>query len=373
MQNKVGSNESSGEEKVLGVNWSPFLIRFLTKVLLILFLPHLLFWIPYWIQLIVGDLGWILNNSTTLPSVILNVLYGIFDVIFLLWTTTLFDYKFNRWPFKVESDQITFERIRIPLGGGHFLEGDIAKSPSTPDKNAPVLIVCHGLGGQRSDFYAIGIPAAFQGFAVLFYDSRGHGETTYGKKWDTAYIIRDLSRVIDYIETRAIEKGDLNPGKIVAWGASMGGGIVLNEGYLDHRIDFIIALCTWADFKMTATRPLHNFTEELVKAGYEFMGVNLNPSDLQNRMVSPTLYSFHRKKGWFGHPVWWEVDNEYRVVLAHCKDDQVIQYENFEINKKMLGLPPRNYIAFEKGNHAFAGVETALIGKMMLWFWERGY
>ena len=83
--------------------------------------------------------------------------------------------------------------------------------------------------------------------------------------------------------------------------------------------------------------------------------------------------SFNKKKGFFDHPVYWDVDNNYRVMLAHCKDDEIINYENFEINRKFLNLNPKNYIVFEKGNHSFAGMETALIGKMLLWFWQRGY
>ena len=180
--------------------------------------------------------------------------------------------------------------------------------------------------------------------------------------------------MLDYIEKRAEEKGDLDANNIVAWGASMGGGTTLNESYLDTRVKFVIAVCTWADFQMTATRKLENKMEAIVKAGYEIMGINLNPTNLQNRMVSPIYNSFNRRKGFFGHPIWWPVDNEYRVaLLAHCKDDSVVNYKNFELNKDFLNLPPHNYIVFDAGNHAFAGMETALVGKMLLSFWMRGY
>ena len=231
------------------------------------------------------------------------------------------------------------------------------------------------MGGQRTDYYTFGVPLSFMGFACLLWDSRGHGENdgVFGQKWDTYYILKDVTRVLDYIEKRAETVGDLDINNVVAWGGSMGGGIVLNEAYLDQRVKFIIALCTWADFKLTATRKMKNFSERLVKAGFELMGINLYPTDLQNRLVSPIYNSFNKKKGYFGHPVSWEVDNDYRVTLAHCKNDQVVNFENFGVNKDFLKMKRANCIVFDEGNHAFAGMETAIVGKMLLWFWMRGY
>lgn len=362
-----------------GINWhSKYLRDFLFKHILFMTVPQLLFWTPYWLQLppLNLNLGWELNGIAWLPSFILGATFSLISFMALIWSFRRIDYKMGRCIYEVHSDQIIFEKIKIPIGGGYYLPGDLVKSPLTPKKNAPVLIMCHGLNGIRQDHYDFGIPLSFIGFTVLFYDSRGHGEAKFGNKWDLGYIIKDFSKIIDYIEKRADDIGDVNSKEIILWGISMGGGIVLNEGYLDQRIKFVMAMATWADLQMTATRKLRFgiwSRERLIKAGYELLGINLDPTDLQNRIISPILNSFNKKKGFFDQPVYWDVDNDYRVMLAHCKDDEMINYENFEINKKFLNLKPENYIVFEKGNHKFAGMETALIGKMLLWFWQRGY
>nr|MDO8108741.1 alpha/beta fold hydrolase [Candidatus Sigynarchaeota archaeon] len=357
-----------------GINWeSKFLQRFLEELLLILGVPPVLVWIPTWIQAAAGtDLGWNLAGYDWLPSLILMLAWFGLDFALVRWAMSSME-VFSRFPFPNRSDQITYEKVEIPVGGGNVLPGMIIKGPGTPQKNSPVAIVCHGLGGRKEDFYPFGIPLSYLGLALLFYDSRGHGQTTFGNKWDIGFIIKDFSKVLDFVQARAKEKGDLDGSHIIAWGGSMGGGIVLNEAYLDRRVRFIVAACTWADFMMTATRHLKNFMEHVVKAGYEIMGINLNPTKLQNRMVSPIYNSFNRTKGFFDHPVYAEVNNDYRVVLAHDKDDAVVNYENFEMIRDFLKMPRENYIAFDKGNHAFAGMETALVGKMMLWFWMRGY
>ncbi|MHA1684022.1 MAG: alpha/beta hydrolase [Promethearchaeota archaeon] len=362
------------KQKVSGINWeSDFLRGFVYRLLMILILPHIGFWVPVWVHNISGiDFGWELAGRSGLPSLILSITYLVFTFLLIGWVSAKMG-EFSRFKNKTQSDQVSIENIEIPVGGGNFLPGLIIKGPNTPEKDAHVFVVTHGMGGTKEDFLPIGIPMTSLGFAVMFYDCRGHGEAKFGNKWDTGYIIKDYSKVLDYIEKRAEVVGDLDAKNIVAWGASMGGGVVLNEAYLDSRIKFVIAVCTWADFQMTATRKIHSKMEAIVKAGYEFMGINLNPTNLQNRMVSPIYNSFNRKKGFFGHPIWWPVDNTYRVMLGHCRNDSVVNFENFEINKKFLDLPPENLITFKEGDHAFAGMETALVGKMLLWLWMRGY
>jgi len=53
--------------------------------------------------------------------------------------------------------------------------------------------------------------------------------------------------------------------------------------------------------------------------------------------------------------------------------DFVNSPKNFEINRDFLKMKPENYIVFEKGNHKFSGRETVVMGKMLYWFWRRGY
>ena len=281
-----------------------------------------------------------------------------------------FNNLYSRYQGQKIKEIAEVEYIDIPIGGGQFLKGDIIRSAATPKKDAPVIIMCHGMGGSRKDYYLIAAALVFRGYAWFSYDSRGHGDSSHiGEKSDSLYIIKDFKHVLDYIETR----DDLSHNRIVALGASMGSSIVLNRGYLDPRVDFCIGLCAWSDFQLTATRKLHGFNEKFIKLGYKMMGINLDPSNLQNRMVSPILYSFNRKYGFFDHPVPWEVDNNYRVVLAHSQDDSVVSYLNYEMNVDFLKLPYANLLNFEWGNHAFAGMENALIGKLIFWLESRGY
>jgi pimeloyl-ACP methyl ester carboxylesterase len=367
----------STEQKVHKIEWSDFLVKILVILLSVLIIPHFLFWIPHWLTLppLNLDLGWELNGNSALPSLLLNLFYLMVCLGFIVSKALYLGDMLNRMPIECTSDKVTFEKIQVPIGGGHSLPGDIIKGPMTPKKNAPVIILCHGLGGERTNFYYFAIPLSYMGFACILIDSRGHGENqgVFGNKWDFLWIAKDFSRYVDYIEKRAEEIGDLDAKEIIAWGASMGGIIVLNRAYLDERVKFIIAVCTLGDAEFQTQRKMGTLSEKLVRAGFEMMGINYRPTPLQARFLSPILNSFNKKFGFFDHPVVWEVDNDYRIMLAHCKDDEVLHYGNFEINKKFLNMPPENYIVFDTGNHAFVGLETVLVGKMLLWFWMRGY
>jgi len=324
---------------------------------------------PFLLLLIIGLA---ISNLIVIEVGIGYILIWFVFAAFIYNYLTRLNLKYSRWPGTGRNLRklAQVEDIEIPIGGGKYLKGDILKSDVTPKKDAPVLIMCHGLGGSRGDYYMIGLALIKLGFAWFSYDSRGHGQSkNVGDKSDSLYIIKDLKKALDFIETRE----DLSHTKIIAIGASMGASIVLNEGYLDPRIDFIIAICAWADFQYTATRQLHGLNERFVKLGYKMMGINLDPTNLQNRFVSPIYYSFNKKRGWFDHPIPWEVDNNYRLCLSHCKTDHVIPFRNYERNMEFLQLPPENTVVFNDGDHAFAGNETALAGKIIYWLARHGY
>jgi hypothetical protein len=158
-----------GVKRKSGTNWeSEFLKKFLAQVLIILFVPPVLVWIPSWIQFGMGSsIGWELAGIDWLPSLILTGAWAGLDISLVKWITAKMA-VFSRFPVPTKSDQLSFEPVEIPIGGGNVLSGMIVKGPSTPAKNAPVTIVCHGMGGRKEEYYPLGIPLSFLGFALLF-------------------------------------------------------------------------------------------------------------------------------------------------------------------------------------------------------------
>jgi dipeptidyl aminopeptidase/acylaminoacyl peptidase len=107
------------------------------------------------------------------------------------------------------------------------------------------ILYLHGV----SECKIAGLPAAQllaeHGFNIFLYDARRHGESggaycTYG-----FYEKHDPTTIINYLESRP----DLRPGKIGAFGTSMGAAVALQAAALDHRIAAVVAESGFASLR----------------------------------------------------------------------------------------------------------------------------
>lgn len=111
-----------------------------------------------------------------------------------------------------------YENVAIPTSDGLRLSGWYL-----PSKNGAAVILLHGYGANRQHMRSYAIMLASQGFGILMYDLRGHGESegeiaTYG--WRD---IDDVDGAIDYLFSRP----DVDPQRIGIFGFSVGGQTAL--------------------------------------------------------------------------------------------------------------------------------------------------
>ncbi|MFX1412011.1 MAG: alpha/beta hydrolase family protein [Promethearchaeota archaeon] len=221
-------------------------------------------------------------------------------------------------------EDIIIENIDIPVNSGNInLKGSIYYTSNTPSK-APFVVVLGGLWDHRETPFVKSYTEKFAkaGYYVLSYDYRAHGETKKqtGSIWYkmVLQIFSDIHLVIDWIienqSNRLLEE------KIFFFGRSMGGAIILTNGYIDHRAKKLIALCTRYDYSTTTVK----FQEDIIKR------------------ISPKYFLK-------------EDPLNKRILIAHCKDDQRIPFENFNQIKEKLRLNDENTIKFDTGGHSFKG------------------
>ncbi|MBD3187850.1 hypothetical protein GF325_13525, partial [Candidatus Bathyarchaeota archaeon] len=117
---------TSDQENVRGINWeSPFLRDFVTRLILLLTVPHVGFWVPAWIQRAMRDMiGWHIAGKPWLPSLLLSIAYLGFTAVLILWVIAKMG-TFNRFPVETRSPQMQFEHIQIPVGKDRNLPGII--------------------------------------------------------------------------------------------------------------------------------------------------------------------------------------------------------------------------------------------------------
>ncbi|MBY9019608.1 MAG: alpha/beta hydrolase [Candidatus Lokiarchaeota archaeon] len=222
-------------------------------------------------------------------------------------------------------NSIQIENIDIPIKSDNIhLKGTIYSTPNTP-KKAPFLINLAGLLDHRESYFVKYFTEKFieAGYYVLSYDYRAHGETKKqtGSRWDrmVVNIFSDILIVIDWILTHQSHR--LLEEKLILFGRSMGGAIILTQGFLNKKVKALIALCTRYDYHTTTIK----FQEEIVQK------------------ISPKYFLKN------------ESSNNKRILIAHCKDDIRIPFSNLSQITKKLGLTAENVFPFEEGGHSFKG------------------
>lgn len=229
-------------------------------------------------------------------------------------------------------NNITIENVDIPILEDNInLKSSIYFSSETPTK-APFIINLPAFRENRDSKFVKFYSESFsnEGYYVLTYDHRAHGETAKqtGSNWlkYIPQIFSDLQKVISWIISS--QKKRLLDEKIVLFGRSIGGAIILTYGYNDIRAKLLIALCTRYDYSTVRNV---TFAPELVK------------------IMSPKYYIHNT-------PL-----NSERIFIAHCKDDEVIPFDNLPQIKNHLGLNESNVLVFEEGGHSFRGHREELL------------
>ena len=210
------------------------------------------------------------------------------------------------------------------------LKGSIYYTSRTPDK-APFLLNLPGFMNHRDNYLVKFFSEKFAnaGYYVLSYDYRAHGETQKqtGSRWDKMIlqIFSDIHIVIDWIIQNQANR--LLKNKIALFGRSLGGAIILSHGFIDERAKLLIALSTRYDYKTIRGR---------------YQAIEDQEGEGIIEKISPKYFLKNVPS------------NNERILIAHCKDDDRVPFENLIRIKDHLGLKDENIIEFDNGGHTFS-------------------
>lgn len=138
---------------------------------------------------------------------------------------------------KPENYQLSAEAIEIPADDTLILRGYFVAA--TADTVKANLILVHGIGGCKENYFGTAKMLSENGYNVLLYDQRAHGQS--GGKFCTFgyYEKRDVARILDFLEKRTpnVETG--------IWGSSLGGAVAIQSLAFDRRLKFGIIESTF--------------------------------------------------------------------------------------------------------------------------------
>jgi predicted acyl esterase len=161
-----------------------------------------------------------------------------------------------------EAPASTFAKqdVLIPMDDGVSIAATLyVPDGARPASGWPAIVFLHGLSGNRQQMNALveGYGFVDQGYAILTFDARGHGESGGLVGIDGPREIADTRAVRDWLAARP----DVSDTKIGAWGISYGGGAIFNSLVAGVPWAAVVTVETWTDL-YSALMP-----QGLVKSG----------------------------------------------------------------------------------------------------------
>ena len=177
----------------------------------------------------------------------------LFEVLFLtiFWTWVVSAGLFLRHtilpktPLLQHPEQfgISATTVKFQATDGLWLEG--WKIPSNPSQ--PWIILCHGLGANRSDLLTIAAGLVKFGFNLFAFDFRGHGDsaghtTSFG--WQEQ---RDLEGALAFLG----QQPDIPANPYGIYGISLGGSVALMVAAQDERLGAVAVDSPYVNLEQT--------------------------------------------------------------------------------------------------------------------------
>lgn len=119
--------------------------------------------------------------------------------------------------YKADYDGVTFT-----TEDGVALKGWFVK-PARSRHRSPAIIICHGVGANKSDFTDLAAAFARRGFYVLLFDFRGHGESGGSRTSLGYHEQKDVVAALNFLR----QKNEIDGKRLGIYGFSMGGATAI--------------------------------------------------------------------------------------------------------------------------------------------------
>lgn len=178
-----------------------------------------------------------------------------------------FDYD-KKVPFSATAEPYKegegFKALKIKFMGQRELVPAILFLPTGLKSKPPVILLLHGMGGNKSQMDMFAALAVQNGYATFALDAPLHGERSKAGRliiesdlkktrdnWVEAIV--DYRRAIDYLESRS----DIDSKRILLLGVSMGGmmGSVITGA--DKRVKAATLIIAGGDYEKLASKSIH--------------------------------------------------------------------------------------------------------------------
>ncbi len=115
-----------------------------------------------------------------------------------------------------------YEPVSFITEDGLILKGWLVKLEHLHTK-IPAIIICHGVGANKSDFTELAVSLAKRGYAVLLFDFRAHGESEGSRTSLGYHEQKDIIAALGFLKNRP----EIDKKRLGIYGFSMGGSAAI--------------------------------------------------------------------------------------------------------------------------------------------------
>ncbi len=129
-----------------------------------------------------------------------------------------------RYPLHIPPStyNVDYENVSFTTTDGILLKGWLVK-PLRHQGKAPAVIICHGVGANKSDFTELAVALSRRGYVVLQFDFRAHGES---EGWRTSLGYHEQKDVAA-AQAFLLARPDVDGNRVGIYGFSLGGATAI--------------------------------------------------------------------------------------------------------------------------------------------------
>ncbi len=161
-----------------------------------------------------------------------------------------------RYPLNIAPSayQADYESVSFVTEDGFTLKGWLIKPPHAAPRSAGIII-CHGLGANKSDFTDLAAFLAPRGYLVLTFDFRAHGESEGSRTSLGYHEQKDVKAALGYLTSRP----EVDPKRIGIFGFSLGGSTAILAAAETGRFAAVVADSAFTTLRDQAREAITGF------------------------------------------------------------------------------------------------------------------
>ncbi len=147
-----------------------------------------------------------------------------------------------------------YEDVAFVSEDGVSLKGWLVK-PAQTRFPSPAVVICHGVGANKSDFTELAAFLAQRGYFVLLFDFRAHGESGGSRTSLGYHEQKDVLAALGFLKTRV----EIDPKRIGVYGFSMGGSAAILAVARSNGFRALVADSAFTSLKDQARTAITDF------------------------------------------------------------------------------------------------------------------